>query len=421
MHRRNFLASTVGFQTGALALAQAAAPAAATESADQSARNESYWRQIRQAFTLDPNIINLNAGTISPAPRHVQDMMYRYMELASLQPAYYSDELLIPQVERVRRRLAGTFGCDPEEIAVMRNATEALQAVQLGLNLKQGDEVLTTTQDYPSTLTGWRQRQARDGIVLKTISFPTPPPSPDDLLHRFEKAITPRTRVILFCQVTYTTGQMFPVRQICEMARAKGIETIVDGAHGFAQFPFRYADLRCDYYGSSLHKWLMAPAGTGFLFVRREKIGKVWPLNAAPLELKENIRKFEATGVSAFAIRSAITDAIDFHEAVTVERKAARLRYLRQYWTNRVQSIPGVRILNRDDPAMSCGLGAMTLEGWDSNKLTGYLMKEYRVHVRSRYVPNEFHCIRVTPNIYSTLEELETFVNAVERAAKTRA
>ena len=421
MDRRRFLASSLSFQTGALALAQKAAATAEDQSPDRVARNESYWRQIRLAFTLDPNIINLNAGTISPAPRHVQEMMYRYMEMASLQPAYYSDELLIPQVERVRRRLAMTFGCDPEEIAVTRNATESLQAVQLGLNLKAGDEVLTTTQDYPSTLTAWRQRQARDGVVLKTISFPTPPPSLDDLAYRFEQAITSRTRVILLCQVTYTTGQIFPVRQICEMARAKGIETIVDGAHAFAQFPFRYADLQCDYFGSSLHKWLMAPAGTGFLFVRRDKIGKVWPLNAAPVESRENIRKFEATGVSPFAIRSAITDAIDFHEAVTVERKAARLRYLRQYWATRVQAVPGVKLLNRDDPSMSCGLGAMMLNGWDSNKLTAHLIKEHRIHVRARYVPNEFHCIRVTPNIYSTLEELETFVNAIEKASKIRA
>ncbi|MFN7922950.1 MAG: aminotransferase class V-fold PLP-dependent enzyme [Bryobacteraceae bacterium] len=419
MQRRTFLRTA--FQSGALAAANAAGQPLAGATAEDAARNEDYWRQIRRAFSLDPNIINLNAGTISPAPRHVQETMYRYMELASLQPAYYTDEILIPQVDRVRKRLAQTFGCDSEEIAVTRNATEALQAVQLGLDLKAGDEVITTTQDYPSVLTAWRQRAARDGVVLKTISYPTPPPSPSDLVERFARAITPRTRVIGFCQVTYTTGQMFPVKQICQLARSKGILSLVDGAHGFAQFPFRYADLECDFFGSSLHKWLMAPAGTGMLFVRRDKIPAVWPLNAAPLEQRDNIRKFEATGVSPFAIRSAITDAIDFHESVTVERKGARLDYLRRYWTQRVASIKGVKLLNSDQPGMSCGLGAMSLEGWDSNALVGYLIKQHRIHVRSRYVPSEFHCIRVTPNIYSTLEELDTFCAAIEAASKQKA
>ena len=350
MQRRAFLG--VSFQTGALAAAQAAAAQTlAWATPEEAARREDYWRRL--AFALDPNIINLNSGTISAAPRHVQDMMYRYMEMASLQPAYYTDELLIPQVERVRGRLAQTFGCDSEEIAIARNATEALQTVQMGIELKAGDEVLTTTQDYPSVLSAWRQRAARDGVVLKEISFPTPPPNPEDLLDRFARAVTARTRVIAFCQVTYTTGQVFPVREICRMARAKGIQTIVDGAHAFAQFPFQAADLECDYFGTSLHKWMMAPAGTGMLFMRRERIPQVWPLNPAPAALRENIRKFEATGVSPFAIRSAITDAVDFHESVGEDRKAARLRYLRQYWMRRVAGLPGVKLLNVDDPRMS--------------------------------------------------------------------
>ncbi len=267
----------------------------------------------------------------------------------------------------------------------------------MGIELKAGDEVLTTTQDYPSVLPAWRQRAARDGVVLKEISFPTPPPNPEDLLDRFARALTARTRVIAFCQVTYTTGQVFPVREICRMARAEGIQTIVDGAHAFAQFPFQAADLECDYFGTSLHKWMMAPAA-----------------------LRENIRKFEATGVSPFAIRSAITGAVDFHESVGADRKAARLRYLRQYWMRRVAGLPGVKLLNVDDPRMSCGLGAMTLTGWDSTALTAYLMREHRIHVRAREVMGEFHCVRVTPNIYSTIEELETFCAAIETASRNR-
>ena len=173
-------------------------------------------------------------------------------------------------VEVVRRRLAEMFGCDPEELAITRNTSESMEIVQFGLDLQPGDEILTTTQDYPRMLTTWRQREERNGIVLKMVPYPTPPESPDVLVERIERAITPRTKVILVCHVTYTTGQIFPVGDICRMARARGIETVIDGAHGFAQFPFTRDELDCDYYGTSLHKWLLAPVGTGFLYVRRD-------------------------------------------------------------------------------------------------------------------------------------------------------
>src|SRR6266852_1367497 len=277
MDRRHFLTSAAGafaaFQSDSIARAQSAAQSLSGRPADAVARDEDFWLNIRHAFTVDRNMVNLNNGGVSPSPKVVMDTETRYLEVENMSPSYYMWNVLDPVIETVRRRLARMFGCDAEEVAITRNASEALEIVQLGMELKRGDEVLTTNQDYPRMITTWKQRERRDGIVLKQITFPVPPPSQDDLARRFEEAITPRTKVIHVCHITNLTGQIFPIKRICQMARGRGIEVIVDGAHAYAHFPFTRDQLDCDYYGTSLHKWLTAPIGTGFLYVRRAKIG----------------------------------------------------------------------------------------------------------------------------------------------------
>src|SRR5437762_6174667 len=222
-------------------------------------------------------------------------------------------------------------------------------------------------------ITTWKQRERRDGIVLKQITFPVPPPSQDDLARRFEAAVTPRTKVIHVCHITNLTGQIFPIKTISQIARARGIEVIVDGAHAFAHFPFTRDDLDCDYYGTSLHKWLTAPIGTGFLYVRREKIEKLWPMMAAPPEMNANVRKYEEIGTHPAANHNAIAEAMTFHEGIGIERKAARLRYLKDRWARRLETKKGVRILSRYDPAQSCGLANVSVEGADPVKLAAQL------------------------------------------------
>ena len=416
--RRAFLAAAGGGLTALSREAFAGLRALPSASPEAAAQDEDFWFRVREAFTIDRNSVNLNSGSVSPAPRTVQTAMHQYWDITNMSPSYYVDEMLGPRIEVVRRRLAGAFGCDPEEMAITRNTSESMEIVQLGLDLKPGDEVLTTTQDYPRMLTAWRQREARDGIVLKTVPFPTPPRDPEDLIRRIGEAITPRTRVLLICHVTYTTGQIFPVKALCALARERGIETLVDGAHGFAHFPFTRDDLDCDYYATSLHKWLYAPVGTGFLYVRRDKIRDLWPLMAAPLSMREDIRKFEEIGTHPIAIKGAITEALTFHDGIGAERKAARLRFLRQRWSDRVRNLPGVRVLNSEDPRESCGIGALSLEGVDGSELTGHLERRYRIHVRARVVEGELNCIRVTPNVFSTLEEVDFFAEAIEEISR---
>jgi isopenicillin-N epimerase len=416
MQRRHFLRTA-----GAVALLRPdaidRARAATTgnhRAAEELARDEDFWREIQLAFTLDRNLINLNNGGVSPSPRVVQDAMRRYLEFSNIAPARTMWSVLEPEVESVRRGLAADFGCDPEEMAITRNASEGLETCQLGLDLKAGDEILTTDQDYPRMITTWKQRERRDGVVLKMISFPTPPPSLDDLYERFERAVTPRTRVIHFCHITNLTGQVFPVKRICQMARSRGIEAIVDGAHAYAHFPFKHADLDCDFYGTSLHKWLLAPHGTGFLYVRKSKIAKVWPLMAAPEEMTGNIRKFEEIGTHPAANHNAISDALQFHQAIGVERKAARLRYLRSIWTERLTRLPRFSTPTSADPSQSCGIGLLSVEGKEPGPLADQLWEKYRI-LTVAIVHKQFQGLRITPNIYTTVNEIDTFCDAVEK------
>jgi len=387
-------------------------------SPEDMASDEDFWLEIQQAFTLDRTLINLNNGGVSPSPRVVQDAMRRYLELSNQAPVYTMWQLIEPQVESVRRGLAQAFGCDPEEMAVTRNASEALEIVQLGLPLQRGDEVVTTTQDYPRMLTTWRQRARRDGIVLREITFPVPPPSPADLVRRFEAAITPRTKVLHVCHITNLTGQVFPIREICRLGRARGLDVIVDGAHAFAHFPFLRDELDCDYYGTSLHKWLLAPHGTGFLYVRKEKIPRVWPLMAAPPEMDGNIRKFEEIGTHPAANHNAIAEALAFHDGIGAGRKAARLRFLFHRWAKRLEPLPRVRILTPYDPAQSCGLGSIAIEGLEPGKIVSHLWDKHRIIATPIDHP-EFRCVRVTPNVYTTLAEIDRFGDVMEDLVRT--
>ncbi len=341
--RRQFLRASGAAGTAALTAAfrddnharvLAAGAGVQNHDADGVAANEDYWREVQQAFTLDRTIINLNNGGCCPSPRVVHEAFKRYLDLSNQAPVYHMWQVLEPNIETVRRRLAADFGCDPEELAITRNASEALQIAQLGIELRSGDEVVTTNQDYGRMLDTWEQRVRRDGIKLTKISFPVPPRSHDELADRLLGAITPATKVLHFCHITNLTGQIFPVRRICDEARRRGVKTIVDGAHAFAHFPYKAADLGCDFYGTSLHKWLLAPIGTGFLYVRRELIPAVWALTPAPAAKNDDIRKFEEIGTHPAANHNAIAEALAFHDGIGIERKAARLRYLRDRWAN---------------------------------------------------------------------------------------
>ena len=382
--------------------------------------DEDYWGEIQRAFDLDRSMVNLNNGGCSPAPTHVLEQMIRDLKFSNELPVIHMWQTLEPRLESVRRDLAATFGCDPEEMAITRNASEGLETLIFGLDLQRGDEVVVSTQNYGRMLTSWDQRVRRDGIVLKQVKFPIPPKTKDEILDAFKAAVTPRTRVIEFLHITNLSGQIMPVREMVEWARPRGIEVFVDGAHAFAQFPFTRDGLGCDYYGTSLHKWLLAPIGTGFLYIRKSKQKKIWPLMAAPATMDENIRKYEEIGTHPAANHNAIAVALAFHHAIGAERKAARLRYLRDRWARRVVAESGgrCRVLTPLEGEQACGIGLVHVEGMDPNRLVGWFMEKHKVVVTPIVIKDEFDGLRVTPNIYTTPREVDLFADLLLTAAR---
>jgi selenocysteine lyase/cysteine desulfurase len=405
------------FGPRALARVAEAAQQVAGRSPVEVARDERFWFAVQQGFSVDRSLINLNSGGVCPSPRAVTEALVRYTWQQEEAPVYTMWQLLEPRSETVRHGLADLFGCDAEEIAITRNASESLEILLLGLPLERGDEVLTSTQDYPRMQTTLDQRARRDGIVVRRVQVPVAPADPLEIVRAFEAGIGPRTKLILVCHVINITGQIVPLRPLCELARARGIEVVVDGAHSFAQFEFRQADLACDYFGTSLHKWLLAPKGTGMLYVRRDRIPGIWPLFAAPPQLDADIRKFEEIGTHPASVRVAIGDALAFHHGVGGARKEARLRYLKDYWTERLRQLPKVRFHSSFDPRQSCALFNVALEGVEPQALASFLWERHRILVAPITHP-ECSGVRVTPNLYTTLEELDRFTEVMERVAR---
>ncbi len=382
------------------------------------ASDESYWAEIQRAFDTDRTMINLNNGGVSPTPSHVLEAMIRDLRFTNELPVEHMWRVLEPRIESVRRDLASEFGCDIEEMAITRNASEANEIMIFGLDLKRGDEVVITNQNYGRMINAWEQRVRRDGIVLKQISFQVPPPSDDYIVERFRAALTPRTKVIEVTHITNLTGQIMPVRRIVELARPRGIEVFVDGAHAFAHFPFKRSELGCDYYGTSLHKWLLAPIGTGFLYVRKDKQKSLWPLMAAVPAQDNDIRKYEEIGTHPAANHNAISAALAFHRGIGSDRKVARLRYLRDRWAKRLLAESSrVSVLTPLDDRQSGAIALFQVEGLDNVKLGEWLMAKHRI-VNTPIVHPEFRGIRITPNVYTTIDEIDVFADKVLEAIK---
>lgn len=386
-------------------------------SPEQVAMDEDFWATIQQSFSIGRGIINLNNGGVSPSPRIVTEAFVRYTWQQEDTTAYTMWQVLEPQSETIREGLSEIFGCDTEEIAITRNASESLEILLLGMDLKSGDEILSTTQDYPRMLTTLKQRELREGLKLNLIKVPIAPKDINDLATPFERAITPKTKLILMSHQINLTGQIMPVRKVCEMARSKGIETIVDGAHSFAQFDFKRDDLQCDYFGTSLHKWLYAPKGTGMIYVKKDKIPKVWALMASEDKNKNDIRKFEEIGTHSAAMRLAIGEAVLFHNAIGAKRKEARLRFLSRYWMNKIKDIPKVGFNTSFDENQSCAIANFKIEGIDPVQIGNYLMSKHKIYT-TPIVHEEFTGIRITPNVYTTLWELDRFCEIVAKIAK---
>jgi selenocysteine lyase/cysteine desulfurase len=380
--------------------------------------DEDFWYQIKHAYTVSPNIINLNNGGVSPQPAVVQNAVDRYNKLSNEAPSYYMWRILDQGREGLRSKLAELAGSLPEEIAINRNATEALDTVIFGLDLKAGDEVVLTKQDYPNMIQAWKQREMRDKIKLVWINLDLPIEDDNIIVEKFKVAITSKTKVLHITHVINWTGQILPVQKLSRMAKPKGIEILVDGAHSFAHFDFKIPELECDYFGTSLHKWLSAPFGSGMLWVKKEKIAGIWPLFPNPDPKSADIKKFESLGTRSFPTEQAIGQAVDFQNMIGNKRKEDRLRYLKNYWCEKVSKVERVKLNTSLKPEFSCAIAHFSIAGIEPADIDHKLFHDYKIHTVPIIWEN-IKGIRVTPHVYTSIKEMDRLVEAITKIAKS--
>jgi selenocysteine lyase/cysteine desulfurase len=426
--RRSFFKKSAGIAT-ALSLSPMVASAVAEDVSDalvslnklspfDAMTDEELWNRMAQAYTVSPSILNLNNGGVSPQPKVVQDAVDRYYHLSNEAPSYYMWQILDKGRESIRRKLADLAGTSPETIAINRNATEALANVTWGLTMNKGDEIVMTKQDYPNMIHAWKQKELREGIKIQWISFKLPIENEEEIVKDFIAATNSKTKIWHITHMINWTGQIMPVTRLCEEARKRNIISIVDGAHTFAHMHFNIMDFNPDYYGTSLHKWLCAPFGTGMSYYKKENIAGLWPIFPNDKPQADDIRKFETLGTRSFAPEQAIGQAIDFHNAIGSQRKEERLRYLKNYWCEKVMKHDRIKLNISLKTEYACALGNFSIDGIAPADVMNTLMSTYQIHTVA-IVWENISGVRVTPHVYTTTKDLDRFVEAVLKIAST--
>ncbi len=420
--RRDFLKKAAAFAgTGSfLALANKAIAKDVAEALvslgertpEMAMSDEDLWSRIQLAYTVDPNLINLNNGAVSPQPKVVQDAVDRLYHWSNETPSYYMWRIIDEGREPLREKLAALAGVSPETIVINRNATEGLETVIFGLELEKGDEITVCNFDYPAMKHAWKQREMRDKIKLNWVKLDLPVEDEDEIVKQYIAQFTPKTKVVHITHVINWTGQVLPVAKICAEANKRGIQTVVDGAHSFAHLDFKVNDLDCDYYATSLHKWLCAPFGTGMLYVRKERIKDLWPMYAAENPKDTDVRKLEHLGTRSIPSEMAIGNAIDFHNAIGGARKEARLKYLKDYWVDQVKSHPKISFNSPTNKDLCGALTHFSIEGKEGKQIDKKLFYKYRIHaIPIKY--EHINGVRITPNVYTKLSDLDKLSRAV--------
>lgn len=428
--RRHFLKSSLCF-AGTIPFLEFSNPSFASEfqrraeknlklSPEASLNDEDFWGWIKEQYTVSPNLLNLNNGGISPQPKCVQEAHIRYYQFANEGPSYYMWRIIDQGREPLRAKLAELAGCSPEEIAINRNATEALNTIIFGLNLKAGDEVVTSLQDYPNMCNAWKQRERRDGVVVKRVNLDLPAETDEQITKKFTDAFTSKTKLVHITHMINWNGHLLPGRMIANEARKRGIEVLLDTAHSFGLINFKLPDMDCDYSGTSLHKFLCAPFGSGMMYVKKDKIKNVWPLLSYPDTQKEDdIRKFENLGTRSMASEMAIGVAVDFHNTIGSQRKENRIRFLKDYWIGKVKHHSKVKIYTPASPKSSCAIALFGIEGWKPEEIEARLLDKHKIHTVTINWES-FHGVRVTPNIYTSTRDLDRLVRAIEEMVKEK-
>ena len=414
MHKRDFL-RTLGGAAAALAFSPSQQRLLALPPAEL-ARHDDFWSGLRAKYAVPTAFVHLEHGYYSMQSQPVLERYLQHIRDVNAVSSRYMRTVQAADKSRVRARLAALAGCPPDDLIITRNTTESLDTVVSGFDWRAGDEAVMAVHDYGAMLDHFALMARRWGSVNTRVTVPLDPLSDDDVVQVYANAITPRTKLLMVCHMINITGHILPVRKICDMAHARGVPVMVDGAHTFAQLDFRIPDLHCDFYGASLHKWLGAPLGAGILYVKPGAVERLWPLYGDEGYAATDIRKLNHTGTHPVATDLAIEDAIVFHEAIGIQRKQERLRWLQQYWTSRVRTIPRIRLFTPSDPARTGAIANVGITGMTPGDLATALQDRYRIFtvaIDSAGVTG----VRVTPQLFTTTQELDLLVRALTELA----
>ncbi|MEN9382717.1 MAG: hypothetical protein RI940_1600 [Bacteroidota bacterium] len=421
MHKRQFIKNVllagIGTPIGMSSFAQSFANKKNVP-ANTLASDDAFWNEIRNQYILKPDYINLENGYYNFLPQPLLNKFIEHIKEVNLQGSYYMRTVQFENKKKITSRLAGVAGCSPDELIITRNTTESLDMVIGGLDWKAGDEAIMAYQDYGAMLDMFEQVQNRYGIKRIMLSVPNHPKNDEEIVTLYQSAITEKTKVILVSHMINISGQILPIRKICDMAHAKGVQVIVDGAHAFAHFQFKIEDLNCDYYAAALHKWLSTPLGAGMLYVRKDNIKKVWPLLADGEKDLNKINRLNHTGTHPVHTDLTINDSIDYFEMIGAERKEARLRYLQNYWTSKVRSNPKIVVNTPAEASRNCAIANVGIDGIEPADLAKRLLNEHQVFTVAIDYANIRGC-RICPNLYTTTAELDHFVKALTILAKS--
>jgi selenocysteine lyase/cysteine desulfurase len=386
-------------------------------SKSEVAIDSDFWNTIRQAYTVSPQIINLNNGGVSPAPKIVQEALEHLNKMANDGPSYFMWRIMDQGREPLRENLAKFAGVDPDEIAINRNATEAIDTVILGLPLQKGDEVVLSKYDYPNMLHAWRQRELRDGVVLKYVELDLPENNNDLIISKYTEKFSNKTKLVHLTHLVNWNGQILPVKPIADQAHQRGIEVLIDAAHSFAHLEYQIPDLGGDYVGTSLHKWLSAPIGSGMLWVKKEKIKKIFPLIPNGDPQSDNIRKFENLGTRSFMIEQAVGYALNFQLSIGNARKETRLRFLKDYWATQALKIERVKLNTPINTQQSCALAHLSVDGLEAGELESKLFQKFKIHT-SPTKWEKLNGIRITPHVYTSTNDLDRLMDGIHYLSK---
>ena len=381
------------------------------------AKDEDFWEGIRKGYRLKEDYINLENGYYNFLPQQTLEKYIAHLREINFQASYYMRTVQFENKRKMAGKLGELLGCPEDEIGITRNTTESLDLIIGGLDWKAGDEAVMAEQDYGTMLNMFRQVAARHGVVNRFVNIPLNPKSDDEVVQVYASAITPKTRLLMIPHIVNITGHILPVQKICDMAHSKGVLVMVDGAHAVGHFRFRMHDLHCDFYGSSLHKWLSVPLGSGLLWVKKENIGKVvWPLLSPGDKKPDDITRLNWLGTHPVHTDLAIADAIDYYNMIGAERKETRMHYLQTYWTSQLRKVPNVVINTPEDPARYCGIGNVGVTTMKPGDLADVLMKKYKIFTAGIDGAG-VHGVRVVPNVYTRPAELDVLVKAIRELA----